>query len=160
MVFNFFRKRREQAGKGFRGVAEGMIERGVKERIARENVPIKDLAVEQSAGRITLKGGAATKEDAEKALRAARNAPGLAHVQSEIKVVQPVDAAQQPAEQARTYTVKLGDTLSKIAKDHYGDASKYPLIFEANRPLLKDPDRIFPGQVLRIPFDKTPQPSA
>ena len=49
------------------------------------------------------------------------------------------------------YTVQKGDSLSKIAKDHYGDASKYPQIFEANKPMLKDPDKIYPGQVLRIP---------
>ena len=52
---------------------------------------------------------------------------------------------------SRTYTVKAGDTLSGIAKEVYGDASKYPRIFEANQPMLKDPDRIYPGQVLRIP---------
>jgi nucleoid-associated protein YgaU len=44
-----------------------------------------------------------------------------------------------------------GDTLSKIAKAQYGDAMKYPVIFEANRPMLADPDKIYPGQVLRIP---------
>jgi nucleoid-associated protein YgaU len=53
--------------------------------------------------------------------------------------------------QSRTYTVKSGDSLSKIAKEMYGDASKYPQIFEANQPMLKDPDKIYPGQVLRIP---------
>jgi nucleoid-associated protein YgaU len=53
--------------------------------------------------------------------------------------------------QSRTYTVKSGDTLSKIAKELYGDANKYPQIFEANKPMLKDPDKIYPGQVLRIP---------
>jgi len=53
--------------------------------------------------------------------------------------------------QARSYTVKAGDTLSKIAKAHYGDATQYPKIFEANRDKLKDPDKIFPGQVLVIP---------
>lgn len=52
---------------------------------------------------------------------------------------------------SRTYTVKSGDTLSKISKDVYGDAGKYPQIFEANKPMLKDPDKIYPGQVLRIP---------
>lgn len=50
-----------------------------------------------------------------------------------------------------TYTVKSGDTLSKIAKDQYGDAGKYQQIFQANQPMLKDPDEIYPGQVLRIP---------
>ena len=53
--------------------------------------------------------------------------------------------------QARSYTVKAGDTLSKIAKAQYGDATQYPKIFEANRDTLKDPDKIFPGQVLIIP---------
>ena len=49
------------------------------------------------------------------------------------------------------YTVQKGDTLSKIAKDQYGNANKYQQIFEANKPMLKDPDKIYPGQVLRIP---------
>lgn len=49
------------------------------------------------------------------------------------------------------YTVAKGDTLSKIAKQHCGDANAYNAIFEANKPMLKHPDKIFPGQVLRIP---------
>jgi nucleoid-associated protein YgaU len=49
------------------------------------------------------------------------------------------------------YTVQKGDTLSKIAREFYGEASKYPQIFEANKPMLKDPDKIYPGQMLRIP---------
>ena len=53
--------------------------------------------------------------------------------------------------QSRTYTVQKGDTLSGIAKEMYGEASKYQQIFEANQPMLKDPDRIYRGQVLRIP---------
>lgn len=53
--------------------------------------------------------------------------------------------------QSRTYTVKSGDTLSKISKEMYGEANKYHQIFEANKPMLKDPDKIYPGQVLRIP---------
>jgi len=61
-------------------------------------------------------------------------------------------AAAAPAgTQTRSYTVKAGDTLSKIAKAHYGDANQYAKIFEANRDKLKDPDKIFPGQVLTIP---------
>lgn len=52
---------------------------------------------------------------------------------------------------SKTYTVESGDTLSAISKKVYGDASKYPKIFEANKPMLKDPDKIYPGQVLRIP---------
>ena len=52
---------------------------------------------------------------------------------------------------SKTYTVQKGDTLSGIAKKMYGEANKYPQIFEANKPMLKDPDKIYPGQVLRIP---------
>ena len=52
---------------------------------------------------------------------------------------------------ARTYTVKAGDSLSKISKQFYGDANAYKKIFDANRDQLKDPDKIQPGQVLRIP---------
>ena len=50
-----------------------------------------------------------------------------------------------------SYTVVKGDTLWKIAASQYGNGAKYPLIFEANKPMLKDPDRIYPGQNLRIP---------
>jgi nucleoid-associated protein YgaU len=53
--------------------------------------------------------------------------------------------------QSQYHRVVSGDTLSKIAKQYYGDISKYPEIFEANQPMLKDPDKIYPGQVLRIP---------
>lgn len=61
-----------------------------------------------------------------------------------------VGAATAAAE-STFYTVESGDTLSKIAKAHYGDAMKYPQIFEANKPMLSDPNKIYPGQVLRIP---------
>ncbi|RZA21617.1 MAG: BON domain-containing protein [Lysobacteraceae bacterium] len=53
--------------------------------------------------------------------------------------------------ESKFYTVQKGDTLSKIAREFYGEASKYPQIFEANKPMLKDPDKIYPGQMLRIP---------
>jgi nucleoid-associated protein YgaU len=56
-----------------------------------------------------------------------------------------------PDAESALYTVVKGDTLSAIAKKHYGNAMLYPKIFEANKPMLKHPDKIFPGQVLRIP---------
>ena len=56
-----------------------------------------------------------------------------------------------PASSARTYTVVAGDSLSKIAKREYGDAGKWPVIFEANRDKIKNPDLIHPGQVLTLP---------
>ncbi len=66
----------------------------------------------------------------------------------------PEPAAEDPGDQGdggKTYTVQSGDTLWKIAEQHYGDGSKYTKIFEANRPMLEDPDKIYPGQELVIP---------
>ena len=61
-------------------------------------------------------------------------------------------ADQAPATgTSRTYVVVSGDSLSKIAKREYGDAQKWPQIYEANRDIIKDPDLIFPGQILRLP---------
>jgi nucleoid-associated protein YgaU len=57
----------------------------------------------------------------------------------------------RPEPQATFYTVQPGDTLSTIAQQHYGYTNQYPRIFGANRPLLKDPDAIYPGQTLRLP---------
>jgi nucleoid-associated protein YgaU len=55
------------------------------------------------------------------------------------------------AAESTFYTVQSGDTLGKIAAEHYGNAGKYTVIFEANKPMLTDPDKIYPGQQLRIP---------
>ena len=72
-------------------------------------------------------------------------------VVAEIRV-QPTAAAAGPAAApAATYTVKAGDTLSKIAKEHLGNANAYMEIFNANRDQLTDPDKIKPGQVLKLP---------
>ena len=60
-------------------------------------------------------------------------------------------SVDQSEAQAQYYTVKSGDNLSKISKQHYGDPNKYMKIFEANKPMLAHPDKIYPGQVLRIP---------
>ena len=58
---------------------------------------------------------------------------------------------KEPAPEAQWHVVVSGDNLSKIAKKFYGDANKYPVIFEANKPMLTHPDKIYPGQMLRIP---------
>ena len=58
---------------------------------------------------------------------------------------------RNPEPESIFHEVKSGDSLSKIAKEVYGDAMKYPVIFEANKPMLKDPNEIYPGQILRIP---------
>jgi nucleoid-associated protein YgaU len=82
--------------------------------------------------------------------------PAPAEVEAAALMTATDDAAAQAVQApsdwtTKTYTVQKGDTLSAIAKKMYGKAGLYPEIFEANQPMLKDPDRIYPGQVLRIP---------
>ena len=115
-----------------------------------------------------LKGVVADQSIFEKAVIAIGNTLGVSKVEAgELKVVAPesglkldgtVDMtelvkASTPAKEPVFYTVKKGDNLSKIAEKQYGKgkASKYPVIFEANKPMLTHPDKIYPGQVLRIP---------
>jgi nucleoid-associated protein YgaU len=101
-----------------------------------------DIAVDGST--VTLSGSAATTADSEKIALTIGNTKGVSRVVNDIAVA-------TPAAESHLYTVKAGDTLSKISKIAYGDPNKYQKIFEANRPMLKDPDHIYPGQVLRIP---------
>ena len=111
---------------------------------------------------VSLIGFAETLQDKEKAILAAGNIRGIEKVDDRIKIGAPPGAVAaaaatapepEPAEQPDStfYTVKSGDTLSKIALEAYGNAARYPVIFEANKPMLEHPDRIYPGQVLRIP---------
>lgn len=93
---------------------------------------------------VVLKGVAKTQADREKAVLAAGNVQHVAQVDDQLTVA-------TPEPESRFYTVKSGDTLSKIAKEMYGNANEYNKIFEANQPLLSHPDKIYVGQVLRIP---------
>lgn len=105
---------------------------------------IEGLKVEVHGSQAVVFGKAPTQAAREKAVLAIGNTDIIDKVDDRMDVV----AAEA---QAVFYTVKSGDTLSKIAKEFYGKAMAYPKIFEANRPLLSDPDKIYPGQVLRIP---------
>lgn len=104
----------------------------------------KALTVKTSGDTVTIEGEVAKQEDAEKIALAVGNVEGVAIVNNKLTVA-------TPAPEATYHTVEKGDTLSKIAKTVYGDMMKYPIIFEANKPMLSDPDKIYPGQVLRIP---------
>ena len=89
-------------------------------------------------------GVAKDQETKEKVILTAGNVHGVAGVDDNMTV----DLSQPPAQ---FYTVVKGDTLSKVSKQFYGDANKYMKIFEANKPMLTHPDKIYPGQNLRIP---------
>jgi nucleoid-associated protein YgaU len=92
---------------------------------------------------VTLTGTTDSQETREKVVLLVGNVQGVGQVDDQLQVA-------QPAPETHFYTVKRGATLSKIAQAHDGDATQYPRIFEANRPLLRDPDEIYPGQTLRI----------
>ena len=104
---------------------------------------------------ITIRGEAASQEEKEKVVLAMGNVKGVRKVDDSILISSAAAAenpeSRQAQRESRFYTVRSGDTLSKIAREFYGDANAYMRIFEANRPMLKDPDLIYPGQALRIP---------
>jgi nucleoid-associated protein YgaU len=105
---------------------------------------VQDLGIRVDNDRVTLTGTADTQENREKIVLLVGNVEGIGSVDDQLKV-------STPAPEATYYEVKSGDSLSKISKQFYGDANKYMVIFEANKPMLKDPDEIYPGQRLRIP---------
>lgn len=120
----------------------------------QEFVSVFDLGIDQFAVEfsgdddevVILRGEAQSQADKEKLILAVGNIQGIAQVDDQMSVTAP-----DPEPPAVFYTVKSGDSLSKIAKAHYGNAMRYNEIFEANKPMLKDVNLIYPGQVLRIP---------
>jgi len=118
--------------------------------VTKLGLEIDGLTIGFDDGKATVRGTAPTQALREKIVLVLGNTQGVAQVDDQIRVVPPAPLPE-PEPPAVFYTVKSGDSLSKIAKTHYGDAMKYPLIFEANTPMLKDPNKIYPGQVLRIP---------
>jgi nucleoid-associated protein YgaU len=103
-----------------------------------------DVAFDAPSGTVTVAGSVPDQATKEKVLLCCGNVHGV----SAVNDMMTVDA---PEPESQWHTVVSGDNLSKIAKAFYGDANKYPVIFEANKPMLKHPDKIYPGQLLRIP---------
>ena len=108
---------------------------------------IKDLGLDTTGldikvdgDKVTVEGKAVSPEMKEKVILAVGNVAGVASVEAE-------DDGEEP----KFHTVKKGENLSVIAKQHLGNANRYMEIFEANKPMLQHPDKIYPGQMLRIP---------
>jgi len=112
--------------------------------VTAHELPIDNLSVSFDAGDVAISGSTEKSASAEKAGLVVGNVKGVASVDNQIEVT-------NPEPEAVYHTVEKGQYLSLIAKQHYGNAMKYNVIFEANKPMLKDPDLIYPGQVLRIP---------
>ena len=119
---------------------------GIATYIAAQNIDIEGMVVEfdGATGTVTLQGTASSQEDSEKAALCCGNVGGVSAVNNLI-------AVSDSAGESQFHDVVRGDTLSAIAKEYYGNAGKYPVIFEANKPMLSHPDKIYPGQKLRIP---------
>ena len=117
--------------------------RKIRQSLSALNLSKVDVSFQD--GQARLSGEALSADQKEKAVLLAGNVQG----------VEKVDASglQAPPQEkpVQFYVIQSGDTLSKIAKRFYGDASAYPRIFEANREVIEDPDKIYPGQKIRIP---------
>ncbi len=121
----------------------------VKAYIDKVGLNIQDFDfVLDGNGKLTLTGECATQADYEKVALTAGNIQGIAEVDNNMTIASQATTAEK---ESTFYTVEKGDSLWKIAEKNYHDGSKYPVIFEANIPMIKDADEIYPGQVLRIP---------
>ncbi len=151
-------------GAGDRLFGKGKTEeQAIKEHCEKLGLDPSQVNITFKDGHIVAVGRARNAEDREKLILAMGNVEGVNEVQEEIVIVTEevatdgstsADATEQSADAAADstfYTVQKGDTLGAIAKAHYGNAGLYPKIFEANKPMLSDPNKIYPGQMLRIP---------
>lgn len=134
------------AGAASPDAANAKAAEAIKKYIATLNLAPSDLVVsfDGASATVTVAGTAPDQASKEKILLAAGNVHGVGEVEDKLTV-----AKTEPA--AQFHTVARGDTLSAIAKKYYGNANKYHAIFEANKPMLGHPDKIYPGQTLRIP---------
>ena len=105
-------------------------------------------AAEERDGKLYFKGLVKNQDEVNKIWDAIKTVPDWRNdIVADVKI----DPNAPKQAEAQTYTVKSGDTLSKIAKEHLGDANAYMKIFDANKDQLTDPDKIKPGQVLKMP---------
>lgn len=118
--------------------------KNLEETVANLQLEVENLNIFIDDDAATITGAAYDQATKEKVILVVGNSNGIATVDDQMTVENVEPAAQ-------FHTVVSGDTLGKISKNYYGNAMKYPVIFEANKPMLKDPDKIYPGQVLRIP---------
>ncbi len=145
-IFDFVKDVGEKLFGGQEATAEAKkeTEEALVNQVQKMGLKIDNLSIDFNNDVATIRGQASSQEEREKVVLIVGNTKGVGQVDDQMTVA-------APAPEAVLYTVKSGDTLSKIAKEQYGNAGKYMVIFEANKPMLKDPDKIYPGQVLRIP---------
>ena len=119
----------------------------IQEHIEKDNPGMSDLKVDFKDGVAQISGKAVSSEALEKTILMAGNVDGVSKV--EIGNVE----APPLADNVEYYEIQSGDTLWAVAKKFYGSGNKYTKIFEANKEVIKDPDKIYPGQKIRIPAE-------
>jgi|SRR5690606_2308561 len=134
----------KSAGEAARKAGEGAAAAKIEQTIKDLGLKAENLKIVIDNDLVTVSGKAPDTAIKEKIILVVGNSQGIATVDDQMEV-------EDIGGETTFHTVEKGDTLSKIAKAVYGDAMKYPVIFEANKPMLKHPDKIYPGQVLRIP---------
>lgn len=144
-LFNFVKEAGEKLWDAVSGGHDGDQNKKLQDHINKLGLPDSDkVNVQVNGDTVTVTGDGITQELKEKILVAAGNVAGITKVEDKVSV-------SDSAPEAELYTVKKGDTLSAISKQVYGNPNEYNKIFEANKPMLSHPDKIYPGQVLRIP---------
>lgn len=120
--------------------------KAIAEHVQAQGLQVEglDVSFDAPSATVTVTGVVADQATKEKVVLCCGNVASVAAVNDMLVV-------NQPQPESQWHTVVSGDNLSKIAKKFYGDANKYPVIFEANKPMLSHPDKIYPGQMLRIP---------
>lgn len=127
------------AGKSVFGGKDAKNEDALKKEVADLGVDTSDLEIKVDGDKVSVSGGSMTTEEKEKVILAVGNVDGIAAVEADIET------------ETLFHTVEKGDTLWAVSEKTLGDGSRYNEIFEANKPMLSHPDKIYPGQVLRIP---------
>lgn len=145
-LFSFFKKDSGEKSTGMTDEAKAAL---MTKLIEKYSLGVDGLKVEVEGEKASVWGSVDKQSVKEKIILAVGNVQGISEVDDFLAVKEDGTVEKEP--ESRFYTVKKGDSLSKISKEMYGDAMKYNAIFEANKPMLKDVNLIYPGQVLRIP---------
>lgn len=120
----------------------------VTNHIAQDNPGVEDVSVKVEDGVATIEGKAASAEALEKAILMAGNVAGISSVKADGVTI---TNGEVLAGDDEFYVIQKGDTLWKIAEKTYGNGAKYTAIVAANKEVIKDADKVFPGQKIRIP---------
>ena len=124
----------------------------IKQHLEIRTSGLSNLDVKFDDGTVTLCGNCSNQAVRDQAILMAGNIEGVEKVVAD-DLVAPEPKPEEPEEKAEIYEIVSGDTLGGIAKRYYGKASAYMKIFEANRDIIDDPNKIYPGQKIRIPLD-------